>query len=632
LQLGDARTPPSHQPWHACQQGGYERPGREWCPRLFVPPTYNPRCRAPLRQDSLTDIERPSYRFLAWVAALVCLSVGALALTAWTLSALAALLFDITLILPTLFSASALAAIAVGLALLVVADDGNSSAGTGHRPRLEALRIWLAGSVGAGPARLPRWEAALLVAILVVFALVVMRLISMGAVLGWDESVYALKARSWLLSTPTTGWGLHRSPGLPALGTVPILLDGSEVSLRLIGLIGGIGILVAAWWVARSIGGPPAGVLTALTLAGVPDLQLQSSLFLADVPAAAVLLLLTAFVWSRCELRRLDWRFALAAALAAGAFYLRFASALPVLLLALASLVIWWRPLVANRTLILTTVGLGLVLLLPHFFESTLRTGTPWGIVLLSYEIAIPPVSAAHTSTSLVATARQLMSRFTYWPTAGLAIAGIGSWVWIALRGERNARKWRAATFLLVPALGQILVTGTSFHTEFRFYLFPIALLVATGSMAAMAWWSAITIRWRTPVALFVVVAGLFVILRGGVANVAAQTAAKPSDVIRAAAEAIRQDASGSCSVVTYLVPEMTWYTGCATYPFGDSGSAADSTLPGDHRYMLIVAGHPDQQPQGEALASYLSAAEPTPVATIRGPAGDLLATIYKFP
>ncbi len=280
--------------------------------------------------------------------------------------------------------------------------------------------------------------------------------------------------------------------------------------------------------------------------------------------------------------------------------------------------------LTANRVLVPATLGVGLAVLVPHLVASTATTGAPWGIVLLSYEIAIPAVEAANAPSSLAVTVRQLMTRFTYWPLAALAVAGLIGWirVWVVGRGSRT---WRAYTFVLVPALGQIAVTGTSFHTELRFYVFPMALLVIAGSMAAASAWRSLARHWRQPVGLFVAVGALFIVVRAGLANVDTQTRSEGSDAVRRAAAAIRDDASDSCSVMAYLVPEVTWYTGCATYRFG-------ATLPGDDRYLLLLAGERTQQPTGDELATYLEGAEPDPVATVRDGDGNVIATVYRFP
>jgi len=60
-------------------------------------------------------------------------------------------------------------------------------------------------------------QAALAILFFVV-TIALVRAIIEGGALGHDESAYALKARSWLIGTPDTGWQLHRAPALSILG------------------------------------------------------------------------------------------------------------------------------------------------------------------------------------------------------------------------------------------------------------------------------------------------------------------------------------------------------------------------------------------------------------------------------
>ena len=68
--------------------------------------------------------------------------------------------------------------------------------------------------------------------IVIVFGALAIRNVAIGAPMGWDESVYGLTARSWTAGTPNTGWALHRSPGMPALGTITLLFVQSDALLR----------------------------------------------------------------------------------------------------------------------------------------------------------------------------------------------------------------------------------------------------------------------------------------------------------------------------------------------------------------------------------------------------------------
>ncbi|HYM53335.1 MAG TPA: glycosyltransferase family 39 protein [Candidatus Dormibacteraeota bacterium] len=552
------------------------------------------------------------------------------------LSALAALLADPELLLPTPFGAAALAVFAIGLGLWGVTSTGDRSTQPGSPRRADALRVWWRAPAWPRAPGLAGWELALLAVILLLFGLIVGRLIAVGSTLGWDESVYALRARSWVEGTPSTGWAIYRSPGMAVLGMGSVIAGGSETSFRVFGLLAGFGVLLGAWWLCRSIAGPAAGLLVALVLAGFPELQFQSSLYLTDVPATAVLLWLAAVVWRRCESGAVTWRLAaIAGSAAAAAFYLRYGSALPLILVPIPALLVWWRTLIGNRAVVLGTAGLVLLLLVPHFMESIVKTGTPWGVLMRAFEVSVPPhLGQPEGSASIFGIASQLMSRFTSWPAVALAIAGVGAGFAMTVLGPRSDRLWRGYAFLLLPAIGQVLVGGSTFHAEMRYYLFPIALLLAAGSVSAVAAWRAEATRWQGPVAVLTIIGALLVVMRAGVANVQTQTAAAPGGrVVVLAAEAIRDDAGGDCSVLTDLVPQVTWYSGCAAYPFGNPPRGGlGATLPGGDRYLLIFAGNTVDQPSGSTLADYLQAVEPTPVATIRGQGGEPIATIHRFP
>ena len=71
----------------------------------------------------------------------------------------------------------------------------------------------------------------------------------------------------------------------------------------------------------------------------------------------------------------------LAAPIAAAAFYMRYASLLPIGLLVLIAIVLWHDGLLRDPLLAAGTIVLFGMLLVPHALHAINETGTPWGIV-----------------------------------------------------------------------------------------------------------------------------------------------------------------------------------------------------------------------------------------------------------
>jgi hypothetical protein len=502
--------------------------------------------------------------------------------------------------------------------------------------RERQLRAWLAVPVGSAEFA-TRGEVLVLVIIVAGFALIVIRIIAVGMIFGFDESIYALTTRWWIAGTPNTGWASHRSPGISILGAVPLALGASEAAFRTIGLLSGVGALLLAWRLGRRLAGPTAGLVAALAIACIPDLQLNAALFLTDVPSAALILLLALLAWRRFEGGAGDAGLLLLAPVAATAFYVRYGASLPILFIALAALLIWPRRIAAMWRRVLLTAALLLVLLIPHFVEATAINGSPWSIALSARNLAAPDYPGQALGVYLGG-----FFSFVAGPVAGaVAAAGLIGLIWHLVGVRRWDATLRARLFLVVPALAVGLLLGEVALAQTRYIYVPLMLLAIAGGIALADGMRRLPSTLRGRVATLGVGIGLVVMLNGGADVVRTQQAYAPEQrwVIEAA-HVIRDDALArdpgadrpDCSVLSYLVPAITWYSGCATYHFSLPPVAGrEALLTGPNRYLMLVTGHTERQPQGALLQQYLDLVEPQPFATVNGLDGRIAARIYRF-
>lgn len=557
---------------------------------------------------------------------------------------------------PRVAAATAGAVAVVVVLLLLGARATGIRVGTGGSGPFEAslLVVAIAGlltgpplaivlSRRALPARIGRrGEVLLLAGIIGLFVLLVGRMIATGTLLGFDESIYALTARSWLEGTPATGWSSHRSPGMSVLGLVPLLLGGGDAALRWIGLLFGVALLLVAWRLGRRIGGPAAGVLAVLAIAAIPDLQLNASLFLTDVAGTAVVLLLVLLVWDRFEERTEEDRplgvrtLLLLAPVAAAAFYLRYGSSVPILFVTLGVLVVWPRRVLVGWRAVLAAAALLLLLLVPHLVVATIWGGTPWAIALGARDLASP----AYPGEALGIYLRGFLSSVAG-PVAGpVAIAGLLALGWHLGVGPRADRTTRGYLLLIIPAFAVGLLLGVVALAQTRYVFVPLALLVTAGAVAVVRVWRRIGGPLRPVLATLAVAVGVTVMLNAGGGRIALLAADAPGQQylaeagrrIRADAIARGSGAAPDCAILGYPVPQITWYSSCATYDFGFPPAAGRETLlTPAHRYLILLAGDRPRQPQGEMLDRYLALVEPQPFAEVRNASGGVGARIYRF-
>jgi 4-amino-4-deoxy-L-arabinose transferase-like glycosyltransferase len=452
-----------------------------------------------------------------------------------------------------------------------------------------------------------------------------------NAPFSWDESAYAITTRHWVQGGPATGTGVTRPPILPILGVVPIAIGTQEWLFRVIGLLFGMGLVVAAWFLARSVAGGVAGLLSALLVASAPTLQIDAGLFLTDVPATALLVLLLALVWRAFNGERPPgWGLVWLAPLAAAAFYTRYGAIVPLAAIGLTVPLLWpahvraaWRP-------ILATVGLFGLLLVPHAVFATLQRGSPLGIVLVAQGAAAGESFGAGLVQYVAWLPTELIGFVPGLAAVLGLVAGASHLARAVVRRGWDARS-RAFGLLVIPALAHGLLLGLVALPQQRYLFLPMVLLVLAGGMAVA---HAADERGRAGRLAFgaVTVAGVVALLWS--ATSLPSRAADRSAFLeweRSAGLLIRDRGAGSCSVLAADYPQLSWYSGCPAYNF------ADVTLPGRERLLtgqnrfLVLRRDGRFQPTGSVLDAYLARVEPAPIAELRNRDGRVVATVYRF-
>jgi 4-amino-4-deoxy-L-arabinose transferase-like glycosyltransferase len=464
-----------------------------------------------------------------------------------------------------------------------------------------------------------------LVGLLTAFVVSVALAIAANNALGFDESVYALRARSWLTGASDTGWGLHRPPMLSIIGLLPAAAGGAEWTLRLVGLVSGTVLVLAAWWWARSAAGEVAGLVAAAALVAAAPLHVESSTFLTDVPSTALLVILAAGIWRQVGRGEPTGPGLVGLALvAAAAFYLRYGAIVPIAGLALAAAVVAPHALWGARQRAGMAAGLFVLLLVPHFVIATVGTGSPWGILAFAQ-------AAAGRGESLA-----ILDYIAWfpWQLLGPLAAAVATIGVLAAVLRAAGRSWapgdgRLAAFLMLGAGVPLAVLATAIHAEPRYVMFPMVLLVIAGSVvigpALEA--SVRSPRWRWAPAAAGVMVVASVLIGIGAARAEIRTRTELWDWKREAGLAVRS-ADGSCSAAAADVAIMTWYSGCPTQGLREPGAHPLAGLIGDERWVLLV-----DEGQNEPPADILARDVVPHLALVRRLAdgrGSPVATLYR--
>jgi hypothetical protein len=517
------------------------------------------------------------------------------------------------------------ASLGIGAALLVGAVDGfGLLVAAGVVGSVLAVAWTVGGS--PTPVSVPEsWIAPGVVLGLIVVVATVGVLVINGGTLGHDESAYALKARAWLEGTPETGWSIHRAPML-SLYAYSVLAAGlDEPMLRLIGLVAVVGLAGSVWVLGSKLAGGWVGPVAALAVVSGPAILRRGTEFLSDIPSAALLVVCMVILW-REFVRKSEPTYHVLWLLVPAllAFYIRYQSVLSFALLAITVLIIWWPKVRSRPGPLVGLTTLGVVGLVPHFVYAISETGSPFGVLTRTGSAS----GRDFVGEGLVDYAVDIV-----WPLGGFVaplavlaavVALVGFW--------KSSERRTTLLFLLLPAVGQVVVLGVFSHGEPRFIFFPLALLVVAGTMSLRALAQNGQLLSLKP-ALYGALATLLI----GSLGLSLASARRSVDarigsnepIELASHEMINLSGGNTCGTMTSYLPQVTFYSACSTESFDEDLEAAVAVddLVGEAKFMLLVE-EGKRQPLGDELNDLVAEAEPEP-ALVDGVTRD--AMLFEF-
>ena len=429
-----------------------------------------------------------------------------------------------------------------------------------------------------------------------------------GGPLGHDESVYAVKARSWLDGTPATGFAIYRPVGMPIVAWLGLQVSESAAVLRVFGAAAALSALGVLWVIGRSLFSPAAALLAVGMVAGAPSWLRRVPEFLNDIASTALLLAVMFLIWQHFERPSTSrWLIVLSAPLAAAAFYLRYGVVSALVIVAVVGAVVWRRGLVSSwRQLTATAVALG-VLVSPHVVYAVAETGSVIGILTRATDAA----GREYFGEGLVSYVRWFPERLAG-PILGvlMALAVVNTVVYLirAAGGRALSQIGRGTVFLGSSAILMIIASGLFVHAEER-YVFPAILLLAVigGHLVVETYRRA---GGQIRAALLAVgalaIAGVFAIT-AVLADQSFDDVAQRRAVIEAAGDALRVAAGPDGQAISTYIPQITWYSGCGTVGFVRDPMALARSL--DASVFVVVFEHGKRQPTGDALDAYVAPA-----------------------
>lgn len=484
-------------------------------------------------------------------------------------------------------------------------------------------------------ARSRRWPDDILVgvAVLATMTAAAAYMIAHGRVLGWDESIYAAKARSIVTSLGDQAWQQYRPPGLPVLGTLAGAANFSDAAVRSVSGALGIVALAAMWILGRLTIGRWGAIVGLLIACASPVVLDELRQFHNDLPSAGVLLLLMALLWYSLETRETpDWRMLLAAPLAAGAFYLRYGAVVMLVAIAATTVLLWGPHLWRHRVISVATALLTALLALPHLVIATLDTGSPLGIVSAS-------ASKVDTTGPLTAVADYVaFLPDSFAGPLGIIAIATGALMLCAVAtlrvcGHATPQRTKGIAWLGIPAVASTIGTVLVSHAEAR-YLIPPFLLACLIAGAAMTTIGASVLPMASPgggaklvrvisagslVALALVSAYL---IRRDVFSVGRRP--DPNAWIAESGAWIRNHVAPSCDIATTISPMIGWYAGCradSMLPSGAYFSSDDPHRPGIRR-VVVLTTQDSGRVDAETIQRYRSLTRGEPTIRIDGLAG----------
>ncbi len=424
-------------------------------------------------------------------------------------------------------------------------------------------------------------------------------LIIEDAPFGHDEAVYALKARANVEGADTSFfWADYRAPGLASvLSAVPSIVE-RPAQLRWVVVVFGLVLIVLTWLVGRAMFDPLTGVVASAGTAVTPLILASATSVWPDVPGAALGLGVLAILVMASRGRRVRWWVLAAAPLAGLATFVRFGAPLTIAVGAVGLAV--WRWETVKRSAPQVTVLLVL-------------TGLATGAVLLW-----PPVVGASTSPLAATMAQSARNDFAWYQglidyvqlsdfllltPAGLLLAGglvAGALQW------RTGGAWRSG-FLTAATIGlaSALAVALTLHGEYRYLVPAVPWLWIAAAVGLAGRWRQFGASEAPLVVALVAVAVVF----GSIADsdIEVGKSADRYETLRLAAMRIDEEtADGSCGVITSYLPQVAWYSRCATalYSAEEVRLTAPSFPPDPSVYLLVVQDG-KRQPDGDLLEAY---------------------------
>ena len=449
-------------------------------------------------------------------------------------------------------------------------------------------------------------------------------LVSSGP-LGHDESVYALKARSWIEDTPTTGFANYRPVGMPIVGWIVLQVSSAEVAFRIAGATLAVATIIVMWGAGRIMLSPAAGLLGAATFIASESFLRRATEFLNDVASSGLLLAAMAVVWYQFERKPRSWWVVAAAPLVAAAYYFRYGSGLGFATIAVVAAFVWHRRLGESWRQLTAAALVLFLLLVPHFLYSIDLTGGPLGV----FESA---------RTSVGGGGGGLRDYLDWFPDflagrfgAIIMLAGIAYTllvIGIAIVPRRWGTRERTVIFLAVTSITLVILLGLFTHGEPRFIFLPMMLLMLLGGQAVTAVLRRLA---DIPRAIVIAAIGATVIYAFATGVIGMRDhlngLGSTRQVIVDAAAEIRADAGPEdCAIHSSYSPQLTWYTACSTVTF-----FADPPTDLAPRSYLVLFDNGKRQPTGPNLDEELDLT--TGVAVVIDDPLDRIgdARIYRF-
>jgi hypothetical protein len=409
--------------------------------------------------------------------------------------------------------------------------------------------------------------------------------------LGHDEAQYAISARDWLAGHEPR-W-FYLSYGMNLLAAPGLLAGGSELALRFVPLVLGIGFVLACGWVARRAFGETTAAWAVLVFACSRSYTRLSIELLSDMPAAACLLAATAVI-----VRELDrpagpgWPLVLAAPLLSAALYVRYGSCIPIAILCVVAAALGWRTIARRPAPVIATGAVFTLLFIPHAVMAIHALGSPFAILLHSQEI--PERTSAYDGL------------LTYLTSNPFRLYGILPALLIVATLPAVCRDRRALLLALVGGF-DIVALGLTSLGQARYILYGRAVLTIVGTEGVRRWIASRPPHLRR--ALVAAVLATCAMVGGfGVARSVQHREVRVAGVryTLLAAAAISADAGGAaCHVSAEWDNQLEWYGGCSNNWFSvpealarrepvyvvNPTAAKLAQLPGCHRTVLDIPG-----------------------------------------